>query len=61
MSGDSYQIKLEKQYDEDIDGWIEWHFDDMIQHHYHQKVKIKIVDNRIVECDNDQVVYDAEY
>lgn len=61
MSGDSYQIKMETKVDEDIEGWIEWHFDDMIQHHYHQKVKIKIANNHIEECDNDQVVYDAEY
>ena len=61
MSGDSYQIRLETKANEDIEGWIEWHFDDMIKHHYHQRVKIKIVDNRIVECDNDQVVYDTDY
>lgn len=61
MSGDSYQIRLETKANEDIEGWIEWHFDDMIKHHYHQRVKIKIVDNRTVECDNDQVVYEAVY
>ena len=61
MSGDSYQIRLETKANEDIEGWIEWHFDDMIKHHYHQRVKIKIKDNRIIECDNDQVVYEAIY
>ena len=61
MSGDSYQIRLETKVDEDIEGWIEWHFDDMIKHHYHQRVKIKIIDNGIAECDNDQVVYEGKY
>ena len=28
MSGDSYQIRLETKANEDIEGWIEWHFDD---------------------------------
>ena len=61
MSGDSYQIMLETKHDEDIEGWIEWHFDDMIKHHYSQKVKIKIENNFLVECDNDQVFYEPSY
>ena len=61
MSGDRYQIRMISKYNENIEGWIEWHFDDMINHHYYQKVKIKIENNIIVECDNDQVYYDASY